>query len=83
MSDELDFPDQVSDEITNSGVRVCVRYSTEPGQTKGIIVNAATSLWLPLQCQTVFNLLKDDKMRLQIDHIRTYEPSHIQLLLIS
>ena len=65
MSGELDFP-QVSEEH-NSGVRVCVRESIEPGQTKGMIVSAATSLWLPLPCQTVFNLLKDEKMRLQVD----------------
>ncbi|XWS46462.1 hypothetical protein CRYUN_Cryun14cG0069100 [Craigia yunnanensis] len=65
MSGELDFP-QVSEEH-NSGVRVCVRQSIEPGQTKGMIVSAATSLWLPLPCQTVFSLLKDEKMRLQWD----------------
>ncbi|XVF80787.1 hypothetical protein PTKIN_Ptkin15bG0103200 [Pterospermum kingtungense] len=65
MSDELDFP-QVSEE-TNSGVRVCVRHSMEPGQTKGMIVAAATSLWLPLRCQTVFNSLKDEKIRHEWD----------------
>ncbi|XVF20474.1 hypothetical protein REPUB_Repub12eG0003300 [Reevesia pubescens] len=65
MSRKLDFP-QVSEE-TNSGVRVSVRLSTEPGQTNGIIVSAATSLWLPLPSQTVFSLLKDEKMRLQWD----------------
>ncbi|EOY03224.1 Homeodomain GLABROUS 11, putative [Theobroma cacao] len=65
MSGELDFP-QLSEE-NNSGVRVSVRQSIEPGQPRGMIVSAATSLWLPLPCQSVFNLLNDEKVRFQWD----------------
>ncbi|XVE77474.1 hypothetical protein DITRI_Ditri13aG0065600 [Diplodiscus trichospermus] len=65
MTGELDFP-QVSEE-TNSGVRICVRHSIEPGQPKGMIVSTATSLWLPLPYQVVLNLLRDEKMRFQWD----------------
>ena len=64
MSGKLDFP-QLS-EVDNSGVRVSVRKSTEPGQPDGMIVSAATSLWLPLQCQTVFDFIRDEKMRTQV-----------------
>ncbi|KAK8557709.1 hypothetical protein V6N12_009935 [Hibiscus sabdariffa] len=65
MPGQLDFP-QRSDE-TNSGVRVSVRHTTGRGQTKGITVTAATSLWLPLPSQSVFSLLKDPKIRHQWD----------------
>ncbi|KAJ9702992.1 hypothetical protein PVL29_004658 [Vitis rotundifolia] len=63
MSGKLDFP-QLS-EVDNSGVRVSVRKSTEPGQPGGMIVSAATSLWLPMHCQTIFDFIRDEKMRPQ------------------
>lgn len=64
MSGKLDFP-QLS-EVNNSGVRVSVRKSLEPGQPSGMVVSAATSLWLPLPSPNVFNFLKDEKMRVQV-----------------
>lgn len=64
MSGKLDFP-QLS-EVTNSGVRVSVRKSIEQGQPAGMIVSAATSLWLPIPPQSVFNFFKDEKMRVQV-----------------
>uniref|UniRef100_A0A2N9EEN7 Homeobox domain-containing protein n=1 Tax=Fagus sylvatica TaxID=28930 RepID=A0A2N9EEN7_FAGSY len=65
MSGKLDFP-QLS-EVNNSGVRVSVRKSTEAGQPSGMIVSAATSLWLPLPPQNVFNFFRDEKTRVQWD----------------
>ncbi|OMO96180.1 hypothetical protein CCACVL1_05054, partial [Corchorus capsularis] len=41
--------------------------SIEIGQPKGVIVSAATSLWLPNPCQNVFSLLTDEKTRVQWD----------------
>jgi hypothetical protein len=64
MSGKLDFP-QLS-EVNNSGVRVSVRSSTEPGQPYGMIVSAATSLWLPLPPQNVFNFFRDERTRVQV-----------------
>lgn len=64
MSGKLDFP-QLS-EVNNSGVRVSVRSSTEPGQPCGMIVSAATSLWLPLPPQNVFNFFRDERTRVQV-----------------
>ncbi|KAI3417477.1 uncharacterized protein J3R85_014433 [Psidium guajava] len=65
MSGKLDFPHL--SEVNNSGVRVCVRKSEEPGQPSGTIVSAATSLWLPLGPQVVFNYFRDENTRVQWD----------------
>ncbi|KAJ4706850.1 Homeobox-leucine zipper protein [Melia azedarach] len=72
MSGKLDFP-QLS-EVNNSGVRVSVRKSIEPGQPSGMIVSAATSLWLPLPSENVFNFFKDEKMRVQWDVLSNGNP---------
>ena len=64
MSGKLDFP-QLS-EVNNSGVRVTIRKNTEQGQPIGMVVSAATSLWLPLSPQDVFNFFKDEKSRIQV-----------------
>lgn len=64
MSGKLDFP-QLS-EVNNSGVRVNVRKSIEPGEPNGMVVIAATSLWLPLPSQDVFNFFTDETTRMQV-----------------
>lgn len=64
MGDRLDFP--TSSEMTNSGVRVSFRKNEDMSQPKGLIVTAATSPWLPLSFDTVFNFFKDDKTRTQV-----------------
>ncbi|XP_048328590.2 homeobox-leucine zipper protein ROC8 [Ziziphus jujuba] len=74
MSGKMDFP-QLS-EVNNSGVRVSVRNNTEPGQPIGTIVSAATSLWLPLPPQNVFDFFKDGKTRVQWDVLSNGNPVH-------
>ncbi|XP_065868785.1 homeobox-leucine zipper protein ROC8-like isoform X2 [Euphorbia lathyris] len=74
MSGKLDFP-QMS-EANNSGVRVSVRRSCESGQPVGIIVSAATSLWLPLPPLSVFSFFKDEKTRIQWDILSNGNPVH-------
>lgn len=64
MSGKLDFP-QLS-EVNNSGVRISVRISSELGQPSGTVVSAATSLWLPLQPEIIFNFFRDEKARVQV-----------------
>ena len=64
MTGKLDFP-QLS-EVNNSGVRVSVRKSSEPGQPCGMIVSAATSLWLPLPPHHVFSFFREEKTRVQV-----------------
>lgn len=66
MAGKLDFP-QLS-EVHNSGVRVSVRKNTEPGQPNGMVVSVATSLWLPLPSQNVFNFFRDEETRLQVSN---------------
>ncbi|KAK6774935.1 hypothetical protein RDI58_025936 [Solanum bulbocastanum] len=64
MTDKLDFP--TSSQL-NSGDRISIRKNEEITQTKGFIATAATSLWIPLSFQDVFNFFKDDKTRSQWD----------------
>ncbi|KAK2999925.1 hypothetical protein RJ639_024200 [Escallonia herrerae] len=72
MSEKLDFPNFT--EMSNSGVRISVRTSTEPSQPHGVIVSAATSLWLPLSCDSVFNFFRDEKTRAQWDVLSSGNP---------
>ncbi|KAL8532287.1 hypothetical protein ACS0TY_008764 [Phlomoides rotata] len=71
MSDKLDFP-QSSEQ--NSGVQVLLRSSNGPGQPDGSVVVAATSLWLPLSKENVFNFFKDEKKRSQWDVLSSGNP---------
>ncbi|KAL6959684.1 hypothetical protein U1Q18_039836 [Sarracenia purpurea var. burkii] len=74
MSGKLDFP-QLS-ELNNSGVRVSVRRSDEPGQPTGMIVSAASSTWLPLPSEVLLNFFTDEKTRPQAT-IPTVSNQHI------
>lgn len=65
MTGKLDFPQL--NEVNNSGVRVSVRKSSEPGQPCGMIVSAATSLWLPLPPHHVFSFFREEKTRVQVN----------------
>ncbi|XP_042500960.1 homeobox-leucine zipper protein ROC8-like [Macadamia integrifolia] len=49
------------------GVRVTVHKSSDPGHPHGVVLGAATSLWLPIPPHTVFNFFKDEKTRSQWD----------------
>lgn len=64
MTGKLDFPQL--NEVNNSGVRVSVRKSSEPGQPCGMIVSAATSLWLPVPPHHVFSFFREEKTRVQV-----------------
>ncbi|GMP25578.1 hypothetical protein CsSME_00002377 [Camellia sinensis var. sinensis] len=72
MSGKLDFP-QLS-ELNNSGIRVSVRQNNEIGQPSGMIVSAASSLWLPLSSETLFNFFTDEKTRHQWDVLSNGNP---------
>lgn len=64
MSSNLDCPHLNME--NNSGVRVSIRKNTNLGQPNGMIVVAATSLWLPLHYMKVFEFFTDDKRRAQV-----------------
>ncbi|XP_057971175.1 homeobox-leucine zipper protein ROC8 [Malania oleifera] len=72
MSSKLDFP-QLS-ELNNNEVQLSIRKSIEPGQPNGLIVSAASSLWLPLPPQTIFNFFTDEKQRPQWDVLSNGNP---------
>jgi homeobox-leucine zipper protein len=58
--------------LNEIGVRVTVRKSTDPGQPNGVVLSAATTIWLPLPPQTVFNFFKDERKRSQVFYILNY-----------
>lgn len=64
MADGLDFP--LCDLVNTSGVRVSIRESKINGQPSGMIVAAATSIWLPIHYMKVFEFFLDDKNRAQV-----------------
>lgn len=53
--------------INEVGVRVTIHKSTDPGQPNGVVLSAATTIWLPLSPQSVFNFFKDERTRPQWD----------------
>ncbi|KAJ7513754.1 hypothetical protein O6H91_23G013100 [Diphasiastrum complanatum] len=57
--------------LSNSGeddVRVMTRKSeNNPGEPSGIVLSAATSLWLPVTPQRVFEFLRDERVRSEWD----------------
>ncbi|KAH7549461.1 hypothetical protein JRO89_XS13G0035600 [Xanthoceras sorbifolium] len=53
--------------LNEVGVRVTLHKSTDPGQPTGVVLNAATTFWLPVSPQSVFNFFKDERTRSQWD----------------
>ena len=49
-------------------VRVMTRKSVDdPGEPPGIVLSAATSVWLPLSPQRLFDFLRDERLRSEWD----------------
>jgi homeobox-leucine zipper protein len=49
-------------------VRVMTRKSVDdPGEPPGIVLSAATSVWLPASPQKVFNFLRNERLRSEWD----------------
>ncbi|XP_057951911.1 homeobox-leucine zipper protein HDG11-like isoform X1 [Malania oleifera] len=53
--------------LNELGVRVSFRKNTDPGQPNGVVLSAATTIWLPISPQNVFNFFKDERNRPQWD----------------
>uniref|UniRef100_A0A0E0PUX1 Homeobox domain-containing protein n=1 Tax=Oryza rufipogon TaxID=4529 RepID=A0A0E0PUX1_ORYRU len=49
-------------------VRVTMHRSTDPGQPNGVVLSAATSIWLPVPCDHVFAFVRDENTRSQVSH---------------
>lgn len=65
------------------GVRVAVHKSTDPGQPNGVVLNAATSFWLPVSPQNVFNFFKDERTRSQVHDAPRFHSDHSRFMLIA
>lgn len=53
-----DYPDDT--------VRISTRKITEPGQPNGLVLCAVSSTWLPHPHELVFDLLRDERRRSQV-----------------
>lgn len=52
----------------DEGVRVMTRKSVDdPGEPSGIVLSAATSVWLPVSPQRLFSFLRDEQLRSEWD----------------
>jgi homeobox-leucine zipper protein len=56
-------------------VRVMTRKNLDdPGEPPGIVLSAATSVWMPLAQQRLFDFLRDDRLRSEWDILSTGRP---------
>ncbi|TXG50957.1 hypothetical protein EZV62_023481 [Acer yangbiense] len=53
--------------MNDVGVRVKLHKSMDSGQPNGVVLNAATTFWLPVSPQNVFNFFRDERTRSQWD----------------
>ncbi|PKI53430.1 hypothetical protein CRG98_026120 [Punica granatum] len=49
------------------GVRIALHRNTDVGQPNGVVLRAATTIWLPISPQSIFNFFKDERTRPQWD----------------
>lgn len=54
--------------LNDVGVRVTVHRSSDPGQANDMVLSAATSIWVPVDCDTVFSFLRDERSRSQVNN---------------
>ncbi|PIN18690.1 Transcription factor, contains HOX domain [Handroanthus impetiginosus] len=62
-------------------VRITTRKVTEPGQPNGLILSAVSTTWLPYQHKQVFDFLRDERRRAQLEVLSNgnslHEVAHI------
>ncbi|EEF43509.1 homeobox-leucine zipper protein HDG5 [Ricinus communis] len=62
-------------------VRITTRKITEPGQPNGVILSAVSTTWLPYPHYQVFDILRDERRRSQLDVLSNgnalHEVAHI------
>ncbi|KAF8657022.1 hypothetical protein HU200_060356 [Digitaria exilis] len=58
-------------------VRVMARKSVdEPGEPPGVVLSAATSVWVPVAPEKLFNFLRDEQLRAEWDILSNGGPMH-------
>ncbi|CAN4085410.1 unnamed protein product [Withania somnifera] len=55
-------------------VRASLQKCTDPGQPNGVVISAATTIWLPIPPQLVFNFFRDERTRPQWDVLSNQNP---------
>ncbi|KAL3512453.1 hypothetical protein ACH5RR_025170 [Cinchona calisaya] len=55
-------------------VRATLHKSSDPGQPNGVVLSAATTIWLPIPPQHVFNFFRDERTRTQWDVLSNQNP---------
>ncbi|KAJ0811646.1 putative transcription factor & lipid binding HD-SAD family [Helianthus annuus] len=63
----------LSDSVEET-VRITTRKVTEPGQPNGLILTAVSTTWLPYPHYQVFDLLRDERRRSQLDILSNGNP---------
>ncbi|XP_074562171.1 homeobox-leucine zipper protein ROC8-like [Curcuma longa] len=53
--------------LNDARVRVTLHKSTDAGQSSGVLLSAATTIWLPISPDRVFSFFKDERTRAQWD----------------
>ncbi|KAL8201229.1 hypothetical protein R6Q57_012568 [Mikania cordata] len=61
-------------ESVEETVRITTRKATEPGQPNGLILTAVSTTWLPHHHYQVFDLLRDERSRSQLDILSNGNP---------
>lgn len=60
--------------ISEYEVRATIHKTTDPGQPNGVVLSAATTVWLPVPPQKVFNFFRDERTRHQWDVLSNQNP---------
>ncbi|XP_022889938.1 homeobox-leucine zipper protein HDG11-like [Olea europaea var. sylvestris] len=55
-------------------VRAALHKSTDPGQPNAVVLSAATTIWLPISAQHIFNFFRDERTRPQWDVLSNQNP---------
>ncbi|CAI9773848.1 unnamed protein product [Fraxinus pennsylvanica] len=55
-------------------VRVALHKSADPGQPNAVVLSAATTIWLPISAQNIFNFFSDERTRPQWDVLSNQNP---------
>ncbi|CAA2941815.1 homeobox-leucine zipper protein HDG11-like [Olea europaea var. sylvestris] len=55
-------------------VRAALHKSTDPGQPNAVVLSAATTIWLPVSAQNIFNFFRDERTRPQWDVLSNQNP---------
>ncbi|BAT74196.1 hypothetical protein VIGAN_01181500 [Vigna angularis var. angularis] len=75
MQDNTSFPHLTR--MNNGAIRVAIRVNMNgPGEPKGMLLSAATSFWLPISPQDIFDYLIDDRKRAKWDVLCSGNAGH-------